>query len=61
MNEKKRYVKLTQMGVTSVQPLEVAMLEIREAFIYALPTDVTTLQFMDLTDEEYAALSEFEG
>ena len=58
---KKRYVRLTQMGVSSVQPLEHAILEIREAHEHALTSDVLEVRFMDLTDAEYEALPEFQG
>jgi hypothetical protein len=59
--EKKRYVKLTQKGVSSVQTLDRAIEEIREAFQYALTTDVLEVRFMDLTEAEYEALPEFQG
>jgi hypothetical protein len=59
--EKKRYMKLTQMGVSSVQTLDLAIEEIREAFKYALTTDVLEVRFMDLTEAEYEALPEFQG
>jgi hypothetical protein len=59
--EKKRYVKLTQMGVSSVQTLDLAIEEIREAFQHALTTDVMEVRFMDLTEAEYEALPEFQG
>jgi len=59
--EKKRYVKLTQMGVSSVQTLDLAIEEIREAFQDALTTDVLEVRFMDMTEAEYEALPEFQG
>ena len=59
--EKKRYVKLTQMGVSSVQTLDLAIEELREAFKYALTTDVLEVRFMDMTEAEYEALPEFKG
>ena len=59
--EKKRYVKLTQMGVSTVQPLDLAIEEIREAFQHALTTDVLEIRFVDMTDAEYEALPEFQG
>jgi len=59
--EKTRYVKLTQMGVSSVLPLDLAIEELREAFQYALTTDVLEVRFMDMTEAEYAALPEFNG
>jgi len=59
--DKKRYVKLTQMRISSVQPLDAAILEIREAFEHAMTTDVLEIGFMDLTDAEYEALPEFQG
>ena len=59
--EKRRYVKLTQMGVSSVQSLDLAIEELREAFQYALPTDVLEVRFMDMTEAEYEALPEFKG
>ena len=58
---KKRYVKLTQVGVSSVSTLDQAIEEIKEAYKNALPTDVTEIRFMDLTDAEYEALPEFQG
>lgn len=58
---KKRYVKLAQMGVSSVSTLDQAIEEIKEAYKNALPTDVTEIRFMDLTDAEYEALPEFQG
>jgi len=59
--EKKRYVKLTQMGVSCVQTLDLAIEGIREAFEHGLTTDVLEVRFMDMTDAEYEALPEFQG
>jgi hypothetical protein len=59
--DKKRYVKLTQMGVSSVQTLDLAIEELREAFANALTTDVLEVRFMDMTEAEYEALPEFKG
>jgi hypothetical protein len=56
---KKRYVKLTQMGVSSVQTLDLAIEEIREAYQCAMSTDVLEVAFLDLTEAEYNALPEF--
>jgi hypothetical protein len=49
------------MGVSSVQTLDLAIEEIREAYKYALTTDVLEVRFMDMTDAEYEALPEFKG
>ncbi|MFA4986792.1 MAG: hypothetical protein WC712_09430 [Candidatus Brocadiia bacterium] len=59
--KKKRYVKLTQLRVSSIQPLDDAIEEIREAFKNAFTTDVIEIRFLDLSDDEYAALPEFSG
>jgi hypothetical protein len=59
--EKKRYVKLTHMGVSSVQPLDPAIEELREAFKCAMTTDVLEVQFVEMTEAEYMALPEFPG
>lgn len=60
-HEKKRYVKLTSMGVSSIQPFDAAIEELRDAFKYALTTDVMELRFLDMTEAEYQALPEFKG
>jgi hypothetical protein len=49
------------MGVSSVQTIDLAIEEIREAFQYALDTDVLEVRFVDLTADEYEALPEFQG
>jgi hypothetical protein len=49
------------MGVSSVQSLDLAIEELREAFQYALTTDVLEVRFMDMTEAEYEALPEFKG
>lgn len=59
--DNKRYVKLTQMGVSSIQTLDRAVEEIHEAFKYALPTDIMEIRFVDMTETEYEALPEFKG
>lgn len=59
--EKKRYVKISQMGVSSIVPLEMAIEEIREAYENALASDTLEMRFVDLTEDEYEKLPEFQG
>lgn len=59
--EKKRYVKLSQMGVCTIQPLDLAIEEIREAFNHALTTDTLEISFVEMTESEYKLLPEFQG
>jgi hypothetical protein len=49
------------MGVSSVQTIDLAIEELREAFKHALTTDVLEVRFVDLTEAEYEALPEFQG
>ncbi len=51
----RRYVKITNAGVSSLNPMEDAVSLLREAFKTALTTDVFEVQFLDLTDDEYKA------
>ena len=59
---KKRRWKVSQMGVSCTYKNVDSLIEfIREVNEYGMDNDVFELTIMDMTDEEYEAMPEFEG
>lgn len=56
-----RYVKITQMGLSCLQTLDESIEMLKEAHKNALPEDVLEVRFVEMTEEEYEGLPEFEG
>ena len=56
-----RYVKTMQMGVSCIQSLGDALDEVKEAYENAMNRDVIELSFVDMTEEEFSKLPEFNG
>jgi hypothetical protein len=61
MPEKKKYVKLTQLGKTVVYDLEQAIEDIKITFQEGSLSDTIEIEFVELSDAEIEALPEFDG
>jgi hypothetical protein len=56
-----RYVKISHMGVSSVAPLDDVLSELREMYVTALPTDLIEVSFVEMSEEDFEKLHEFQG
>jgi hypothetical protein len=61
MPEKKKYVKLTQMGKTVIMGIEQAIDEIKTTYHEGTVNDTIEIEFVELSDAEIEALPEFDG
>jgi hypothetical protein len=61
MPEKKKYIKLTQMGKTVIMGIEQAIDEIKTTYHEGTVNDTIEIEFVELSDAEIEALPEFDG
>ena len=61
MPDKKKYIKLTQLGKTVIMGIEQAIDEIKTTYHEGTVNDTIEIEFAELTDEEADNLPEFDG